>query len=427
MIGWVGLSAIVASILLFSPAITYPGWPAVVPTLGAAGLIVSGSLSSEIGPTRLLAMPVLTFLGRVSFSWYLWHWPVAWFADNLHPHAALEWRIVLAAASLGAAAATYYLIEKPVRFNPTLLRSAPLSLVMGLSLIALSVGAVLAVRHHYREVYVVLGDGRKISMQQTLQDIPRSYQDGCHVAQLDTNFASCVYGMGSARSTVVLFGDSHAAQYLPGLDKAARSVGWRVLSRTKSGCPSIDAPIWHVRLKREYWECSAWRAAVLRELADMRPQLVVISNYSGYPVFDVTAGGPASSADGVAVLTTGTRRILSQLLGSAGSIVVLRDTPLLPTRPLTCLSKHPAREDACQWGLSSLLPSARYPFEDLSAMDERIKIVDFDDEICRGGVCRAVRDGVVLMRDNDHLTGTVSETLSPRFVEMLIRGVGVEK
>lgn len=118
---WAGMAAIVASALVFTATTVYPGALAAIPVLGAALVIAGGCANPATGCEKVLGLVPFLWLGRRSYSWYLWHWPVliVYAEQPIHPYISLGFslgtRILLMALALGLAAATFALVEDPVR------------------------------------------------------------------------------------------------------------------------------------------------------------------------------------------------------------------------------------------------------------------------------------------------------------------------
>ncbi|MBV8930245.1 MAG: acyltransferase, partial [Mycobacteriaceae bacterium] len=146
IVGWGGLALIVLSCLAFGEKTPYPGMAALLPVLGTALVIGAGSAGPGLGAGRVLAVPAMRTIGRLSYSWYLWHWPVLLLGPALlgHPLGLAE-RLAAALVSLILAVLTLGLIENPGRFAAPLRASARLSLVLGgaVTAVAVCVGLVL--------------------------------------------------------------------------------------------------------------------------------------------------------------------------------------------------------------------------------------------------------------------------------------------
>lgn len=157
-LGWGGLVAIVVGCVAFGADTAFPGTAALVPVLGAGGVIVSGLAAGARGPVALLGTVLMRAVGRISYSWYLWHYPVLVLAPYAIGGIVPEWGYVALAAGSGLLAAlTYRLVERPVRFAPRLTRSPARSLWAGL---VLSSAGVLASGAVALASPVVSGHGR---------------------------------------------------------------------------------------------------------------------------------------------------------------------------------------------------------------------------------------------------------------------------
>ncbi len=137
VLGWLGLFFVLAAGTHFSAMTQYPGWISIVP-VGGAALIIIGGVGARIGgPEVVLGTGPMRWLGKLSFSIYLWHWPILVIAEqDATSPLGLGQRLGLVAASVGAAAATYYLLENPVRRSKLLARHKAVSIAIGLVIVA---------------------------------------------------------------------------------------------------------------------------------------------------------------------------------------------------------------------------------------------------------------------------------------------------
>ncbi|EUA56819.1 putative acyltransferase domain protein [Mycobacterium xenopi 4042] len=123
---------ILLSCTLVGPTTPYPGSAALLPVLGTALVIGAGCADGRFGAGRLLARSPMRAIGRVSYSWYLWHWPVLLLAAPLLGHPlGLAGRLVAAGVSGALAVLTLHLVENPLRFAAPIRRSPARSLVLG--------------------------------------------------------------------------------------------------------------------------------------------------------------------------------------------------------------------------------------------------------------------------------------------------------
>ena len=146
--GWAGLALILLACTRLSATTLYPGTAALLPVLGAALVIGAGCAAPSQGCGRVLALSPMRAIGRVSYSWYLWHWPVLLLAPALLGHPlGLAGRLAAALVSGGLAVLTLRFIENPLRFAAPVRRSALRSLALGgaATAVAVCVGVALLV------------------------------------------------------------------------------------------------------------------------------------------------------------------------------------------------------------------------------------------------------------------------------------------
>ena len=146
VVGWGGLALIVVTCTQVGEATPYPGTTALLPVLGTALVIGAGCATPDLGVGHFLSKPAMRSVGRLSYSWYLWHWPVLLLAPALFGgDLGLAGRLAMVVVSFGLAILTLHLIENPARFAPSLKLSAERSLAVGgaLTAVAVCVGVVL--------------------------------------------------------------------------------------------------------------------------------------------------------------------------------------------------------------------------------------------------------------------------------------------
>ena len=146
--GWAGLAVILLACTRLSATTLYPGTAALLPVLGAALVIGAGCAAPSQGCGRVLALSPMRAIGRISYSWYLWHWPVLVLAPALLGHPlGLAGRLAAALVSGGLAVLTLRFIENPLRFAAPVRRSALASLALGgaATAVAVCVGVALLV------------------------------------------------------------------------------------------------------------------------------------------------------------------------------------------------------------------------------------------------------------------------------------------
>lgn len=395
VIGWIGLVGVVAAGVLASEASAWPGVGALLPTLGSVFVLVSGVMAPRSALQSLLASPPLQVLGRLSYTWYLWHWPALVLAEAAVGPLSLPVRLAVATGSLGLSAITHQLVENPVRFHPRL--AAPgraLGAMLAVTLVVAggaTAGMVIGSGNEQHQRYIAAASDRSPSVS-----------DGCHVRTSATDLAEdCVYGDSGSGTVVVLVGDSHATMWFPAVERLALERGWRLLVHTKSSCPVAEVQVIREDGTR-YTECEVWREAVMKDVEQLEPSLVIATSFATYNSTD-----PEVWAAGLA-------RALIRMDESAGTVVYVRDIPQAPFEAPACLSTMyvQAHEDtgACSFERHSGLAGHAWEADGIERAG--ISSIDLNTTICPGVRCSVEVDGMVIYRDSHHLTATYSASLA---------------
>lgn len=413
VIGWTAVLWLLWAVFRYDRQTEFPGTAALVPAIATAILLALGAEAPRPCVTRLLGIRPMRWLGKMSYSWYLWHWPVLVFATSAYGALSLGGRALWAAASLAIAVVAYHFVEDPIRHSRYLAERAARSLKLAAALTATC--AVLGLwwgataRHD-------AASPTQHAMAVAHDDIPVVYADGCHLDFFQTRSPDCVFGDTTSAKSIVLFGDSHAAQWFPALDAMARERRFRLVSLTKSGCPSAEVHVYASKLQRPYSECDEWRRDAVRRIVRLRPVAAFISNANLYVA-------PVGNGDRHAISDTewiaGIGR-LTRMLHSAGvPVVVIADSPAPGIDVPTCVSRAVWRgrspERDCAVPRNSAYRS------DLVALIERATntsavTVNLNDDICIRATCPPEIDGHVVYRDGNHLTASFAASLEPRLL-----------
>ncbi|MBN9618721.1 MAG: acyltransferase, partial [Actinobacteria bacterium] len=435
-----GLVALVASGFVYSDATPYPGAYAALPVVGTA-LVIACGCGPRCRVERILAEPMLQCIGRVSFGWYLWHWPLVVIAPMAlgHPLSVLQ-RATVVWLSLAVAIVSYFAVEEPGRrrlrrtwqgfaagfaLSGTVLASGVLVLAdlpsfAGTGAATHVVQAATASRTVDQEMQAALVAGVGIiaapsnltpTVQDAAHDLPAADGTDCHASFTTIQQGPCVYGDPHGGHTAVLVGDSHADMWLGAFDRAGRSAHWRIVDWTKSSCPAAAITVYNSSLKRTYTECDAWRSDVLRRIAALRPDLVVVSDSE-----NVVGAAVSATAWSGATLTT-MQRLRS---GSGARVVLLQDVPVPAYDLPSCVAAHLSSVTACTFptGRAYSFP-ARHRQLATDAEHAHFQVVDPQSWICTDGRCPAIVGNMLVYRDDTHLTATFSAWLAPRVAPLL--------
>ncbi len=239
LMSWLGLGAIVVASTTLTSASVYPGALVAIPVLGAGLIIAGGAAEPTWGVECLLRQRPFQLLGLISYSLYLWHWPVLVIATQHRGATSLPvWdNVVLLLVATLLAIVTYVVLENPVRHSTFLRRRRWASIVLGLCLVA---GTLVVTTYEQRRPVVSLGSLGSLASGSACPLQPESV-----VSSLRSTYASGhpQKKESSDLQSAVVIGDSTACTLLPGLDAVGPSFGLRFENGSVIGCGVVSGQV----------------------------------------------------------------------------------------------------------------------------------------------------------------------------------------
>jgi peptidoglycan/LPS O-acetylase OafA/YrhL len=434
-LAWAGFVGIVATAFLFDAATPFPGSAALLPVLSTAAVIVAGTTTARGSVAQLSRFRPVQYLGDVSYSLYLWHWPLivlAPFALGREPDALTLW--VLLGLSVALAALTKRFIEDPARRAPALVGRRPrVTLVVTAAAMAVAlvlpvagwgtaraerIGGQAQVDALFKSDASCLGaaaladngcrnadlDGVLVpSLALVKQDNDGAF-DCSNSRTLEGEMRSCSYGSEADDAVrVAITGDSHGGMLLAGLLPLLDDLNWRLDTYIGRGCtwaaPRLDE------------QCADYRALLQQRFLDEDYDLVITTAFRGRE----TDAGRAE------VVAQARAEVWAPVIDAGTTVVAVEDNPLVPAELTDCVVERPDRalagedcrfEEAEGYGPPDSLVTA-------AQLEPRARLIRTADLFCRGGVCPMVIGSTIVYMDQHHLTATYSRTLAPQVVARL--------
>ena len=459
---WAGVAAIVVSSLVLDEATLFPGWIALLPVLGAAAVIRAGLVEGRWTTARWVRLRPVQWLGDVSYSVYLWHWPLV-VVPAAVTGAALgaPVKVVLIGVCLILAGVTKVHVEdrfredEPAAAGASCDRSRPRgSLTGGRAVVALmaltlavagsGAGVVLARAAEAAEVErraaaeqvdcfgaaalaspgceppfgdAVVPDPASALAQFTGSDV----HGQCFMDVRDAGLTWCSGGDPQSPTHVVLMGDSHALQWHPALERVSREQGWRISTLLRGSCPA-SASVTVQPYPQEQDACATWSREAVRLVAqDPSVDLVVTSAKTNKTW--VTEPGEGSFETGV----DGYVAAWAQLTAAGIPVLVVDDTPRPRAGALDCLSTAEEADDCAGPRPTSTRSDPTEHSSDGSleaavdqAADPMVRLWDPQDRICVRDSCPLVTGNVLVFADGSHLTPSYARTLAPYLREQVL-------
>lgn len=446
LVSWVGLGAIIGAAVIYTEATPFPSYAALLPTLGAAAVIWGGHSGGNMGAGLVLNRWPMVQLGEISYSLYLWHWPLliitAGVIGELSPLAGLT---VIVGALIPAWLSTRY-VEVPAQyavlnFKKSSSDNEKLTFGSLFTLVGLVPAVLLAVAvpppppaatvefvpaQIGNEKAPILGAAALAldpalgqpadtyatyspSAADAINDLPISTLSGCNQGFDESAAEACIYGDPDSEFLVALVGDSHAEHWVPAFKNLSEKNGWRLETYTKSACALAEGVPYNYTQKMIYESCADWNDAVMAQLQARKPDVVLTSSLVYHMMVD---GSPANERNRVTAFASAVNAQWRVLNDSGVQVITIADTPDMGIVVPDCVAQNEATLTACSTPRDQALAYSGV-FEDLASQGlPAVTKLDMNDMICPAADCSPIIGNVLVYRDKGHLTATYSRTLS---------------
>ena len=438
-LSWTALAALLTGGMVLTST-EFPGMAALWPVAAAMLVVTVATAQPGAGAGRLLNTRPLQALGRLSYTLYLWHWPVlvCYLAATGRDTASPLGGLGIIAASLVLAAATRWAVELRLSGLGLGQRTARGAFALGSAFLALVLAASAALSAYisyerdrldpsgadpalYPGAAVLAGGQAPAEadfIPSTLvaaEDRDPELSEECNQTMTGYEPIRCDFhgsvhvpegesrsGGFDAERTVVMYGGSKIWHWLPAMRAAAEANGWHLITFIKNACiiateqPNLD--------EERYRSCAAWNDAVVAEIVEIAPDAVfTYGSRVGY--------------EAVETFPEYYERYL-QLRESGAEIAVVRDTPSPRFDIPACVDLNGADSPEC-----TIARADYYPDEDGFAeleVPDGVHKIDLIDYICTADACPPVVGNILVYRDDAHLTSTYAATLAPCLEEAML-------
>ena len=403
----------------------YPGTAALVPTIAGALLIAAGVAHGSTVVGRILSIGPMQRVGDLSYSLYLWHFPVLVIGITYFEPAG--WLVRLALVALAAALSwiSFTFLETPLRTMPILVKSSAVSLATGVVLVAVASGAAIASPQLASGVppTIINGAGERVTPRPSLKDVKDvtleenlRLCDESLVRTAGPNF--CSAPDADSDKHIILFGDSHASALIPAFSLAAASRKWQFSYETKAACPVPDVSVYDPSLQRKFTECDEFRAAAIKRIITASPQIVVLTSDANKNrrVYDRVSDKLLDKEESRPQIINGLRSTITQLTDADITVVLVVDPPRAPFDPPECLAETKDARD-CRFDRSDI-PAPEGPAASGLA---NVSLFVFDDEFCDERQCTPVKGDMLVYKDTHHISRVYSRSLAPRIAREILK------
>ena len=407
-----GLVLIFWSGFTFNTFMQLPGVIALVPTSGALLLILASPKSQAI--TKLLSFRPLRIIGDLSYSWYLWHWPLIVFSEALFP-GSREAVLVAGFGSILPAYISYYFLEKRFQFSGSENASSPIRIAS----ISLSIQFLCAIA-------LIIGAISTYGLNQPVAKGANgswAFAAGCQMTELPFHADKCLHSVKQPHGTVLLIGDSQAGSISDGVYSATELLNLNLAVWYKDGCPVFPRPT------VERSGCPDFQKSIPELISFIKPDLIIIANkaslygmggaqHGGLSIKNADGSAPDTYSESIQMWTDGIQELFSSAPFVDLRILYVQQVPTSkPTGPT--LIRKSTYDSTFDLSFSSNRNKIVQNEEQALKFFGNVTLFNPADYLCPKNRCSTSIDGNSVYSDENHLSPFGAQILAPSISQVI--------
>lgn len=434
---WGGLALIAVALVTYDGATPFPGYTALLPVLGTAAIIWAGESNVVGSPTAVGRLAPIQWVGDVSYSAYLWHWPFVLMYEALRGYQpGLVGGVAILAATFAVAWLSKKLIEDPFRTHRAWSARSRSYGFAASGMAVITVTAVVATAMINARIPTTAAPAEAFASVEALQDevdatlrssswqlpdqlpgksaqVREWVEDDCIRISTRADEARCTYGNLESDLTLVVIGDSYATHFLPAI-RSGFGDTHRIIPLTLDQCPIANVVVQRSSQGKPYDACVAHNDRVLERVAEITPDLLVVSDSTPSTIRRML--GDLTRAERMDAYVLGATEAYDEIerLG-VEDVVVLESPPLTncspenaPGSPRQCRPASGADADLRAVQLEKIGAASAAGFD----------VVDFTPWVCSDdGICPELIGDALVRADGSHLSDSFSRRIGPLLEE----------
>lgn len=455
VMSWAGMALILGSGIVYTGATVFPGFLALIPIAGAILVIVAGdSRETRLSPSRAYSLAPVQFIGGISYSAYLWHWPlIVLLPWVLGRELGAKDKLVILAVTIVLAYLSKRFVEDPFRSSRRIASKSRFAYIFAFGSAALLVAgsavpfavvdirtneSIAAANAQLEKVGTPAGECFGAAAMLSGAECPESfvaddsYLLATQIAKdedksadkreivLPGGITAFEYGDPDAAKTIALIGDSHARHYRPAIRQIVAEHGWRLLVISKDSCSPSVADWVSANGYDSGPGCTAWRTQLLEELPSV-PGIDVIVTSSVAPRY------ARETADVQAQAAAAFTEMWRAWVGGGKQVVVIADVPGPESdqrNSRDCVASHPDTVDPCSSPRDVVLETDAMVVAATETPQEGLTLLDLTSAYCDDETCHVVVGSIVVYGGGAHISNLFSRTLVPWIEPALVAAMG---